>query len=500
MADIEMGGQAPSVAGAKRKESVDILEKECQKSGIIGTTLNFINTVLGSGILGIPAALYHTGLGFGLFLLAFVSWVSDYLTRKTIELARKEKQKSFEDLCEHAFGKLGFYAISLSCATLLFSAISAYSVIVYQNIPLVVNQYINGAVPSVMTDTYCETVKWTVIIGTVAIHVFVIYPLCLLKDLSRLQFTSALSVVTFGVIFVIALLQADDGVTAFKTYAAAKYLVLSNAGDTAGAAAAAWVDPKVSFFNTDWSFFNGLGTFAFALVCTDCIFDIFDSLKDGTSRRWARITHLSVGFLAILYTAFSVYPFIKFGKQAYGNILCSYPRDDTLVNVARVALGITIVLTYPMANFCMRTYVFAMLRPIVGDRVNIDSTVFWVAFTTLTVLTTLTVGLTVGHLGIVMSLGGLVSATMCGFVIPALIIFKLNGFRNMLAKANDSTQTFSKRLSAWMNIILPAIIIIFGLVCFFIGAPTTLIVTSTQPPRRRRVIGFRVVSPQLNKP
>lgn len=39
---------------------------------------NYINSIVGSGVIGIPYALHKSGFGFGLMLLAFVALITDY--------------------------------------------------------------------------------------------------------------------------------------------------------------------------------------------------------------------------------------------------------------------------------------------------------------------------------------------------------------------------------------------------------------------------------------
>eukprot|EP01083_Nonionella_stella_P093946 263529_1 len=450
--------RSPTFSASDTSESLsaDILKSVGGRSGVFGTSINFINTILGSGILGLPQALAQTGLGFGLFLLAFVAWISVYSCKFIIKIGRRVNQKNYEELCEFAYGKFGFYAISISCALLDFGALSAYSVMIYQTIPMVANEYIFDH------QATCDQTRNVVVVGTVIVHVFML-PLCLLKDLSRLEITSGLSVLTFAAIYLISFVRAPSAVKALKDAAEMN----PNLGP--------FIPPASSFFNfkQPLDFFKGIGTFAFALICLDSVYLIHESLSDQTPRRWTKVTHISIGFLFVLYASFSVVLFLWFGEQSNGNILCSYPLDDIAINVARVGLGITIALTYPMSNFVFRSYLLAMLREWIGPRA--DSRFVWAAITVVTMMTTVALALVIGDLGIIMSMTGLVSATLCGFVIPVFVLFKIEGFNEMKAiariKLTDSSLSLPGRISGYSTIILPIFILIFGVISIGIGAP-----------------------------
>lgn len=50
-------------------------------SSLSETSFNYINSIVGSGVIGIPYALVRAGYGVGLLLLVFVAVITDYSLR-----------------------------------------------------------------------------------------------------------------------------------------------------------------------------------------------------------------------------------------------------------------------------------------------------------------------------------------------------------------------------------------------------------------------------------
>lgn len=49
------------------------------------TSFNYINSIVGSGVIGIPYALVRAGYGMGLILLIFVAAITDYSLRLMVK-------------------------------------------------------------------------------------------------------------------------------------------------------------------------------------------------------------------------------------------------------------------------------------------------------------------------------------------------------------------------------------------------------------------------------
>lgn len=92
--------------------------------------LNYINSILGSGIVGIPYALHKAGFGFGLFLLIALAIVTDYSLSLLVKAATIAGVSTYQDLVHVAFGRPGFYLLTLLQFVYPFIAMISYNVII----------------------------------------------------------------------------------------------------------------------------------------------------------------------------------------------------------------------------------------------------------------------------------------------------------------------------------------------------------------------------------
>lgn len=92
--------------------------------------LNYINSILGSGIVGIPYALHKAGFGFGIFLLIALAIVTDYSLSLLVNAANLAGVTSYQDLVHVAFGRPGFYLLTLLQFIYPFIAMISYNVII----------------------------------------------------------------------------------------------------------------------------------------------------------------------------------------------------------------------------------------------------------------------------------------------------------------------------------------------------------------------------------
>lgn len=109
-------------------------------SSLPQAAFNYINSIVGSGVIGIPYALHKAGFGFGLLLLAFVAFITDYslilmvmlrsirpVNLRSFTIISPEMRFlrfqvrcghicgrfSYPGIMEAAFGKWGYYFLSV---------------------------------------------------------------------------------------------------------------------------------------------------------------------------------------------------------------------------------------------------------------------------------------------------------------------------------------------------------------------------------------------------
>lgn len=112
--------------------------------------LNYINSILGSGIVGIPYALHKAGFGFGLFLLIALAVVTDYSLSLLVKSANLAGVTSYQDLVHVAFGRPGFYLLTLLQFIYPFIAMISYNVIIGDTVTKVFKRVFARKYPSLV--------------------------------------------------------------------------------------------------------------------------------------------------------------------------------------------------------------------------------------------------------------------------------------------------------------------------------------------------------------
>lgn len=92
---------------------------------------------------------------------------------------------------------------------------------------------------------------------------------------------------------------------------------------------------------------SALGIIAFAFACPHVAFSNYLSLADQSSRGWYQTTVLATSMSWVISMVFAVTGFFVFGYEVKSNVFLNFATDDIIINIGRLALGISMILTIP---------------------------------------------------------------------------------------------------------------------------------------------------------
>ena len=228
-------------------------------STVLTASFNFINSIVGAGIIGIPYAMQQCGFASGVLMLTSVAYLVYQSVTMLIDCGIKANKLDFEELAEHLLGKTGYYAALVFMFLFAYGAQVAYLVVIGDTIPVVAQLF--------LPDSIFANRDYT--IGLMSI--FIILPLCLLRDLGSLSWTSMLSIGADVALVLIVLIAAPGASTSEG--------IKHN---------------EITTLNS--SIFIGIGTMSFAFVCQHNSFIVFRSLKEKTSENWGKVAKGSIFF------------------------------------------------------------------------------------------------------------------------------------------------------------------------------------------------------------
>jgi len=366
-------------------------------SSIASASFNYINSIVGAGIIGLPFAVKEAGIGLGLILLCFCGYLTHYSTRLLVNTAKKVNVYNYEELVFTCFGKAGYNAVCFFMISFAFGALCAYLVIVGDTVTKVMEQW-GGA------GTLLANREFVIISSAVC----VMLPLSLLRDMSALSKTSAVSIAADVLIILIIL---------YKSIAGFEPMVEEV---DAACADVAHHEPEAKWAFSHSAFMEAFGAMSFAYVCHHSSFLVYTSLENPTPERWLTVTHISIGFAIVASLTLSISGYASFGTETKANILSNYAIEDTGINIARLCLALTMFFTFPMEFFVVRHATFAIATPgkPVSAFMHIFVSLIWFSFI-------LMVGVAVTNLGLILELTGGFSATFLAFILPAACYLRL---------------------------------------------------------------------------
>ena len=150
-------------------------------------------------LVGIPFAIQQCGLVLGIILLVFVTYLVRHSVIMLINCGIKCQKYDFEMLSEHLLGRYGYYTAVVFMFLFAYGAQIAYLVIIADTIPLASKLLF----PS---SFLCDRSSALLFIATI-----IVLPICLLRNLSALSWTSFLSVLADVVILVIIVATCRSG-------------------------------------------------------------------------------------------------------------------------------------------------------------------------------------------------------------------------------------------------------------------------------------------------
>jgi len=271
-----------------------------------------------------------------------------------------------------------------------------------------------------------------------ALTLFPILPLCLLKNLSALSKSSMFAVVAVIYTAVFMCCRAADG--SYKE------------GGAFFADLSAELRPKPPADDHLWTIgppslalVNGLAL-AFIAHYNGCKY--YRELEHHTPARLSQYTALAMGICAVLFGSTMYAGFHTFGTNADSVILQNYSERDSLANVARVGMGLSIVASFPLMFSGLREAVITLIKQTDPPHAA-DWDLVWkqdaLSVVLLSVLTG--VALVVQDAGIVVGLVGAICGSAVIYIVPCTLY--ASAIRSFLGEENGPKLLWLRLLTAF---------------------------------------------------
>lgn len=365
--------------------------------------------------MGIPFAVKEAGLVSGLAMIVLSALLTVKSLRLLIETAKHIDVQSYETLLEAAFGKAGFYFISLAMLCNAYGAMVSYLMIIKETLPTLLGYDVE--------DVYMARIILTVS------TLLVIFPLSMQRDMAALAKTSIVSV-CFDLIMV------------------AIVVVISPVKESVAEAGGLATVVQTSTIHWD-TFFVGVGVLSFAFVCHHASFIIAGSLERPTKQRWGMVTGNALTFCGCLAVLCGTVGYLGFMEHTDGNILNNLgegpynagPTTQRLAMLARGLMCTCMFFVYPIESFVARHVMIVLFFKGRKAHEGDDHAVLArkdrrLALTLFLYVVALTPALTLESLGPVLAISGSLGGSSLSYIGPGAVYLAVHGqeFRDMVKK------------------------------------------------------------------
>lgn len=426
-------------------ERLNLLAAESNSgSSIMSSSFNLAKTILGAGILSLPGAVAvfsdapKTSLPIACSLLLVMGLISAYTFSSIGRACELHDVSSFQDAWTYSVDRNSGRLISILIALKTFFSCLTYSI--------VVGDTFSGVSKAIGLNLSRNS---AIIMSTL----FVIFPLCMQKNLDALKYTSILGL--GGVLYCAGFMLFRFIESSYQPNG--KYFIqLSNENFSL---------PSFGVRGTtiNRSVFILLSTLSLAFVAHYNAPKIWKELRHRNRTRFANVISLAFGFAALMYVSVMCVGFSTFGGSTSGFVLNNYSSLDSLATMGRLAIGLGIVCGYPLT--------FSALRDGLLDIVNVTQEqkrmqlMLPTTAMSLVVITLLALRFT--NLGLVVALSGSLIASSLIYIIPAWMNLRNLSF---IAKKEDRSLTPRDNLELLFNYLIMAM----GSIIAVIGVFTTL--------------------------
>jgi len=277
--------------------------------------INLCNTILGAGMLGMPFAFAMTGIIFGAVLVILGGMAAAFgLYLLSVCASKLESESSFFSVAKVTYPSAAFIidgAILLKC----FGVGVSYLIVIGDLMPDAMSSFFD------INSDHLVNQRWfwiTLVLGVV------ISPLCFLKRLDSLKFTSVIALISVGYLFGIVV-----GFYLDRSFQKVDVSTL----------------PLWRFSVTN---FKAIPIFVFGFTCHQNLFSIYNELgRANADKKIHPVIIASVSICFWIYMIIGLLGYLTFGDKVEDNILNSYPKT-TAVSVGRVALTILVTFSYPL--------------------------------------------------------------------------------------------------------------------------------------------------------
>ncbi|KAJ6841935.1 uncharacterized protein M6B38_303730 [Iris pallida] len=375
-------------------------------ASVSGAVFNLSTSIVGAGIMSIPATLKVLGVGPALLLIAAVAFLSDasveFLVRYTGHSGAPVA--SYAGLMGESFGRAGSAALQLCVVVTNLGALIMYLIVIGD---VLSGNGSEGSIHSGILNEWFGEHWWNERSVALLITLVIMMPLLLLKRVDSLRFTSAVSVL-LAVVFVII--------------SSAMALCALYQGTTQ--------TPRLLPNFANQSFFHLFTAIPVLVVAFTFHFNVHP-IRAELSRTsdMAIAVRISLLLCSAIYASVGFFGYLLFGDSTMADILSNFDQSSTgsqigpwLNDVVRLSYALHLVLVFPLLNYSLRLNIDEMLFP--KSRPFASDTGRFVSLTGVLMVVVYSATIAIPNIWVLFQYMGSTSAVCLSLIFPAAIVLR----------------------------------------------------------------------------
>ncbi|KAM3333419.1 hypothetical protein ACQJBY_028484 [Aegilops geniculata] len=375
-------------------------------ASVSGAVFNLSTSIIGAGIMSIPAAMRVLGVVPALVLIAAVALLSDVSVEFMLRYTGwASGPPTYAGIMGDAFGRAGAAALNVFIAFTTAGTLVVYLIIIGDVLSGSVEG--GGEHAGVLQELF-GPLWWTgrefVILATAVV---VLLPLVLLRRVDSLRYTSAVSILLAAVFMLI-------------TMGIAVYTVFT------GTAKMPRMLPDFSTLTSPFELFTAVPVIVVAFTFHFNVHPIRAELSKTSDMKSA--VRISLVLCAAIYAAVGFFGFLLFGDATMPDVLANFDRSSgsgvpqALNDAARLSYALHLVLVFPLLHYSLRVNVDELLFP--GRRPLATDTRRFVALTAVLMAALYALAIAIPSIWTLFQYSGSTFAVCISLIFPGAIVLR----------------------------------------------------------------------------
>ncbi|EXB77624.1 hypothetical protein L484_018140 [Morus notabilis] len=397
-----------------------------------GAVFNLSTTIVGAGIMALPATMKVLGLILGVALIIFMAFLTDASIELLLRFSRAGKTVSYGGLMGDAFGKYGKILLQVCVLINNIGVLIVYMIIIGD---VLSGTSSSGVHHSGILEGWFGEHWWNGRFFVLLLTTLLVFaPLACFKRIDSLRFTSALSVALAVVFLVITI-----GISIVKLIS--------------GGVMMPRLLPDVTNLSSAIKLFTVVPVLVTAYICHYNVHSIDNELED--SKQIKAVVRTALGLCSSVYIMTSIFGFLLFGDGTLDDVLANFdtdlgiPYSSILNDAVRVSYVAHLMLVFPIVFYPLRLNLDGLLFPSSRPLV-LSNTRF--AFVTVGLISVIFLGANfIPSIWDAFQFTGATAAVCLGFIFPAAVT--LRDRHNIATKKDKVLCVFMIVLAVFSNLV-----------------------------------------------